>query len=181
MVKSLNKTNESVENIRKTLQPSKDILNNPNGRLSILNFIQENLDVFDDVHHRRRAFAEYLYKLVYLNDEEKTKYQECLDKLKENKQFNTKFLNDNDISEDRRIEHFYHEINAHKNKINKNLNKMEDIVSSALKKSPFVQEEPEITKKLNRDFIKAKKDFKDNQGYLMDKLREIIEESKKKK
>lgn len=119
--------------------------------------------------------------MYFPEDEHKQKIQEHKAKFIEydKKKCDIDYLKKEDISDERKLEHFYHMYNAHRNRTNKELNKMEDIAVSVLKKSPYAKFIPKITEGLNKDYLTTKKDFKDNQDYLIKKVQEAIEKLKK--
>jgi hypothetical protein len=84
-----------------------------------------------------------------------------------------------DVSDEKKGEFFITQLNAHINRTSKDLNKMEDIITSNLKKGFHVIVKPELKDLLNKDYLKSKKDLKDNQNYLIKRVQQIVEEIKK--
>jgi hypothetical protein len=171
---------KSIKEAGMALPPTEEILKKPNGPDIMLELIQANFVIGTQVAQDRMGFVDVMCKFLP-DDDNKEKIKEHKAKFLEydKNKANIDFLYKEDMSKEKKVEHFYHIFNAHRNRTNKELNKMEDIVVSVLKKSPYVKYVPEITKTLNKDFSQSKKDFKDNQDYLMQKVRQAVEQLKK--
>jgi len=171
---------KSLQGALTALPPVEEILKKPNGIDIMLELIQSNFELFIYVSHQRMGLIDVLCKYLP-EDEHKEKIKEHKAKFVEydKNKGNIDFLKKEDMSKERKVEHFYHLFNAHRNRTSKELNKMEDITVSILKKSPYVKFIPEIIQVLNKDFIESKKDFKDNQDYLIKKVQQAVEKLKK--
>jgi hypothetical protein len=171
---------KSVKEALIALPPSEEILKMVNGTDILLELTQSNFVIYTQVAQQRMGFVDVMLKFLP-DGEPKEKIKEHKAKFLEydKNKANIDFLYKEDMSKAKKVEHFYHIFNAHRNRTNKELNKMEDIVVSVLKKSPYVKYVPEITKALNKDFFQSKKDFKDNQDYLIQKVRQAVEQLKK--
>jgi len=177
--KGLDKRTKSIIDILNMLPPNEEILKKPDRINFLMKLMQANLNDLHNFYHARLKLIDVLCSTLP-ESEKKEKIKEYRAKyLEYEKDFgNIDFLNKEGISGERKIEQFYHLFNSHRNRTSKELNKMEGILSSLIKESNYGLWEP-LKKNLNKDFIESKKNFNDNQGYLLKRVEQITEQLKK--
>jgi len=168
------KTGQLIKNFPRT----EVLLNSPNTGKVLSNVTETVWGQCTAWFHSRMALADVLGRYVG-DDKDRQKIKELKAKFLEDVKDEKNHYIHRDVSDREQIEFVITQLNAYRNKNSKHLNKMEDIITSSIKNNVEVIAKPEIKDLINKDFLKAKKDLKDNQNNLIKKVQQILEEMKK--